>query len=94
MLKNPDEEVTVYKAAGCDQCRHTGYKGQMGIHELMILNDQIAEMIVQRASIAEIRVMAKSMGMKELKEDGLAKVLEGITDPDEVTRVVFTAGSS
>lgn len=92
--KSPDEEVSIYKAAGCDQCRHTGYKGQMGIHELMILNDEIAELIVQRASIAEIRTLAKSLGMKELKEDGLAKVLEGVTDPDEVTRVVFTAGSA
>jgi type IV pilus assembly protein PilB len=58
----------------------------------MRVNDEIAELIVRRAPLADIRDAAKANGMHELREDGLLKVLEGITTPDEVMRVVFTAG--
>jgi type IV pilus assembly protein PilB len=56
------------------------------------MNDEIAELVVRRAPLSDIREAAKANGMHELKEDGLLKVLEGITTPDEVMRVVFTAG--
>jgi type IV pilus assembly protein PilB len=58
----------------------------------MRVNDEIAELIVRRAPLADIRDAAKANGMHELREDGLLKVLEGVTTPDEVMRVVFTAG--
>jgi type IV pilus assembly protein PilB len=58
----------------------------------MRLNDEIAELIVRRAPLADIREASKANGMHELREDGLMKVLEGMTTPDEVMRVVFTAG--
>ena len=90
--ENPEEEVTLYRGQGCEACRHTGYKGRIGLYELMRLNDEIAELVVHRAPLADIREAAKANGMHELKEDGLLKVLEGITTPDEVMRVVFTAG--
>ncbi|MDO8588168.1 MAG: ATPase, T2SS/T4P/T4SS family [Armatimonadota bacterium] len=89
---NPDDEVTLYRGQGCEACRHTGYKGRIGIYELMRINDEIAELVVRRAPLADIREAAKANGMHELKEDGLWKVLEGITTPEEVMRVVFTAG--
>lgn len=89
---NPDEMVTLYRGEGCETCRNTGYKGRIGIHELMRLNDEIAELIVRRAPLADIREAAKANGMHELREDGLDKVLQGITTPEEVMRVVFTAG--
>ncbi len=89
---NPDEMVTLYRGEGCETCRNTGYKGRIGIHELMRLNDEIAELIVRRAPLADIREAAKANGMHELREDGLEKVLQGITTPEEVMRVVFTAG--
>ncbi len=90
--KEKDEEVTLWKGEGCDVCRNTGYKGRIGLYELMRINDEIRELVVRRASLADIREAAKANGMYELKEDGLLKVLEGMTTPDEVMRVVFTAG--
>jgi type IV pilus assembly protein PilB len=89
---DPDEMVTLYRGEGCDLCRKTGYKGRIGIHELMRINDEIAELMVRRAPLSDIREAAKAFGMHELKEDGLEKVLQGITTPEEVMRVVFTAG--
>ena len=89
---DPEESVTLYRGTGCEICRHTGYKGRIGIYELMRMNDEIAELVVRRAPLADIREAAKANGMHELREDGLIKVLEGITTPDEVMRVVFTAG--
>ena len=56
------------------------------------VNDEVAELIVRRASLTDIRDASKANGMLELREDGLQKVLDGITTPDEVMRVVFTAG--
>jgi type IV pilus assembly protein PilB len=91
-VTNPDEMVTIYKPVGCDNCRMTGYRGRTGIHELMSMNAEIAELVVRRAPLADIKEAAKANGMRELREDGLHKVLAGVTDPQEVMRVVFTAG--
>jgi type IV pilus assembly protein PilB len=92
---NPDDlsaDVTLYRGKGCDVCRGSGYKGRLGIYELMTMNNEIAELVVRRAPLADIKDAAKANGMKEMKEDGLAKILSGQTTPDEVRRVVFTAG--
>ncbi len=89
---DPDQMVTLYKGTGCEACRHTGYKGRIGIYELLRMNDELRELVVRRAPLADVRDAAKANGMHELKEDGMLKVLEGITTPDEVMRVVFTAG--
>jgi type IV pilus assembly protein PilB len=91
-VKDPDAEVTLYRGVPHENNRHTGYRGRMGIHELMCMNEEIAELIVRRAPLADIKAAAKANGMKELREDGLAKVLAGVTTPEEVMRVVFTAG--
>jgi type IV pilus assembly protein PilB len=87
-----NEEITLARGRGCDRCRHTGYKGRIGIFEMMVVNDEIAELIVRRAPLADLREAAKANGMLMLREDGLRKVLQGITTPDEVMRIVFTAG--
>jgi type IV pilus assembly protein PilB len=89
---DPDEMVAIYRPVGCDNCRMTGYRGRTGIHELLSMNAEIAELIVRRAPLADIKEAAKANGMRELREDGLHKVLTGMTDPQEVMRVVFTAG--
>lgn len=89
---DPNELVTLYRGTGCEECRHKGYKGRIGLYELLVMNEEIAELVVRRAPVADIREVAKSSGMKELREDGLIKVMEGLTTPDEVRRVVFTAG--
>ena len=92
VASDPNQMVTLYRGAGCEECRHKGYKGRVGLYELMVMNEELAELVVRRAPVADIRDAAKSNGMKELREDGLIKVLEGMTTPDEVMRVVFTAG--
>ena len=89
---DPNQLVTLYRGTGCDECRHKGYKGRIGLYELLVMNEEIAELVVRRAPVADIREVAKSGGMKELREDGLIKVMEGMTTPEEVRRVVFTAG--
>ncbi|MDM7461831.1 MAG: ATPase, T2SS/T4P/T4SS family [bacterium] len=91
-IENPDQMVTIWEGVGCDHCRGRGYAGRVGIYELMVVNAEIAELIVRRAPLSDIKEAAKANGMKELREDGLIKVLEGMTTPDEVRRVVFTAG--
>ncbi len=91
-IMDADQMVTIYKPVGCENCRMTGYRGRMGIHELMLMNAEIAELVVRRAPLNDIKEAAKANGMKELREDGLHKVLTGVTDPQEVMRVVFTAG--
>ena len=90
--ESPDQTITLWRGVGCETCRHTGYKGRLGLYSLMRLNDEVAELIVRRASLNDIRDASKANGMHELKEDGLQKVLDGITTPEEVMRVVFTAG--
>ena len=91
-INDPEELVTLYRGIPSENNRNTGYKGRTGIHELMTMNAEIAEMVVRRSPINDIKMAAKANGMFELREDGLQKVLAGITDPSEVMRVVFTAG--
>jgi type IV pilus assembly protein PilB len=91
-VEDPDQMVTLYRPVGCEDCKHAGYRGRLGIHELMVMNAEIAELVVRRAPLNDIKEAAKANGMRELREDGLLKVLSGQTDPSEVMRVVFTAG--
>ena len=87
-----EDEVQLARGRGCDICRNTGYRGRVGIFEMMTINDEIAELVVRRAPLADVREAARAGGMKLLREDGLRKVLGQVTTPDEVMRVVFTAG--
>lgn len=89
---DPDEDVTLYRGVPHEDNRMTGYRGRMGVHELMCMNAEIAELVVRRAPLNDIKAAAKANGMKELREDGLIKVMQGQTDPQEIMRVVFTAG--
>jgi len=89
----PENRDTVfYHGVGCENCRHTGYRGRIGIFELLEINAEIQEMVVRRASQGDIKEAAVANGMVTLLRDGFNKVLQGITDIDELTRVVFTAG--
>ncbi|MDL1928251.1 type II/IV secretion system protein [Fimbriimonadia bacterium ATM] len=91
-VEDPEAVVTLYRGRGCDHCRFTGYRGRTGIYELMRMNAEIAELIVRRAPLADVKEAAKANGMHELREDGLLKILNGTTTPEEVMRRVFTAG--
>jgi len=89
---DPEELITLYRGIPHEDNRMTGYRGRMGIHELLTMNSEIAELVVRRAPLNDIKMAAKANGMAELRQDGLGKVLAGMTDPGEVMRVVFTAG--
>jgi type II secretory ATPase GspE/PulE/Tfp pilus assembly ATPase PilB-like protein/RNA polymerase subunit RPABC4/transcription elongation factor Spt4 len=80
--------IPFYKSVGCDQCNHTGYRGRIGIYEVMRVTDKLRRAIAAHASEAQIREAAVSSGMISLGEDGLAKVKSGITTPEELLRVV------
>ena len=80
-------KVILYKGEGCSYCMGTGYMGRIGIFELMIISETIGDLITNNVSTGKLRKAAIDEGMKILKEDGLNKVLEGITTIDEVLRV-------
>ena len=87
-----EPEMKFYRGRGCDKCKQSGFKGRMGIHELMVVNEEISELVVRRATVSEIREAARSNGMLTLQEDGFRKCLDGFTTLEEVMRVVFTGG--
>ncbi len=77
-----------YKGVGCKNCRNTGYKGRIGIHELLIITDDIRDMIVAGASAHQIRKAAEANGMVNIRQDGFRKVQEGLTTIEEVLHAV------
>ena len=81
------KDATLYKGAGCRACNNTGYRGRVGIFELMTVNEELQKLVYERVSSAEIRKVARQMGMKTLREDGMLKVLSGMTTLEEVMRV-------
>ena len=87
-----NEEVTLWRGKGCEICGNTGLKGRMGVYELLRMNSEIAELVVRRAPLQDIKDAAHRAGMKDMRDDGFQKILQGMTTPDEVMRVVFTAG--
>ncbi len=84
-----DTDVTFYRGRGCDHCRGTGYKGRMGVYELMVLNDRIRDLVLQKSSSHVIREAAIESGMKTLKDDAIAKILLGQTTLEECLRVIY-----
>jgi type II secretory ATPase GspE/PulE/Tfp pilus assembly ATPase PilB-like protein len=81
-------EGPIYEAAGCDECRGSGYKGRTGIFEILPVTDEIRPLIIAHASASEIKQRAVAAhGVKNLREDGWDKVLKGVTTIDEILRV-------
>jgi type II secretory ATPase GspE/PulE/Tfp pilus assembly ATPase PilB-like protein len=81
------DDFTLYRPKGCDACDRTGYKGRMGIHELLIGSDQIKRLIQKHANIDSLREAAVSEGMTTLLQDGIQKAIQGLTDFKQVRRV-------
>ena len=75
-----------YKGRGCDVCNNTGYKGRVGLFELMIMTDELREMVMQNASADDMRKVAQANGMVTLRDAGIAFAHEGTTTADEVVR--------
>jgi type IV pilus assembly protein PilB len=80
--------IPFYKSVGCDQCNHTGYRGRIGIYEVMRVTDKLRRLISAKAPEDQLREAALAGGMISLGEDGLSKVKSGVTTPEELLRVV------
>jgi type IV pilus assembly protein PilB len=79
---------TLYRPIGCSACSKTGYKGRLALHEVMVVTEEIERLAVERASAAVIGKVAREDGMTTLRDDGMAKVREGVTSFEEILRVV------
>jgi len=78
----------IYRAVGCTACSKTGYKGRLALHEVMPISEEIERLAVERASAVTISQVAREQGMLTLRDDGMAKVLAGVTTLEEILRVV------
>jgi type IV pilus assembly protein PilB len=77
-------KATFYKGKGCDLCNGTGYKGRAGIHELLVMDDNLRSLVLKEVAAGPIREMAKAAGMRTLLEDGLVKASNGVTSIEEI----------
>jgi len=89
---NPDEmkNATMVRGNGCNECSRTGYRGRMGIYEIFMVDDEIRRLIYEKVPSNVIRARARELGMRTLREDGVRKIMAGITTPEEV--ISITAG--
>jgi len=78
---------TIYRPVGCPSCRNNGYRGRIGVYELLVSNDEIRDLATQRIASNKIKQAAVSAGMRTLRDDGWQKVVDGVTTIDEVLRV-------
>ncbi|HSI72668.1 MAG TPA: ATPase, T2SS/T4P/T4SS family [Fimbriimonas sp.] len=89
IANDPHGELTLFRGAGCDKCKNTGYKGRTGVHELMVMTDEVRDKVLERCPSHLIRNIAVQNGMKTLQMDAVSKILMGITSVDEVLRVIY-----
>ncbi len=81
------ETKTIYEPVGCDECRNSGFKGRTGIYEILIVDDHIRPLIIERAPASDIKREALKHGLHTLRDDGWRKVLDGVTTVEEILRV-------
>jgi type II secretory ATPase GspE/PulE/Tfp pilus assembly ATPase PilB-like protein len=81
------DDLTLYRPKGCDACDKTGYKGRMGIHELLVNTDEVKKLIQKHGTVEVMRDLALTEGMTTLLQDGIYKSLKGLTDFKQVRRV-------
>lgn len=86
------ELPVVYKGAGCHLCHNTGYRGRVGVFEMLVVTEGIQRKLIDRAGMGELRAQAEREGIYSMKHDGLQKIKEGITTLEEVIGSVFTLG--
>jgi len=83
------KDATFLIGHGCNNCSNTGYRGRMGIFEIFLIDDEARKLIYDKAPSSALRARAREMGMRTLREDGIRKVLAGLTTPDEVIRATI-----
>lgn len=84
---NSDGCFTLYRAKGCETCDNSGFRGRIGIHELLEASDQIKRNILEQAPVSELLATGQAEGMRTLKQDGIEKVLQGLTDIHQIRKV-------
>ncbi len=87
MYGDPNGQFRLYRRAGCTACNDTGYRGRIGLHELLVATDPVKKMVQERARVADILTIALAEGMHTLKMNGVEKVLAGLTDMAQVRAV-------
>jgi general secretion pathway protein E/type IV pilus assembly protein PilB len=80
------KSATLMKGRGCANCNNTGNRGRFGIFEIFVIDDEARKLIYDHAPTSVLRARAREMGMRTLREDGIRKVLGGLTTPEEVIR--------
>ena len=89
ILMIEDDDITIiYKKVGCQHCSHTGYRGRMAIIELLRIDSEMDALIARRSPLDEIRKLAFDKGFETLADDGIRRILEGLTSLEEVMRVI------
>jgi general secretion pathway protein E len=86
-LNSTDYDRPIYRAKGCRACRNTGYRGRSAVHELMIVDDDVRDLIMKKADASSIRRASTAKGMKVLRQDGAERVMAGQTTIEELLRV-------
>lgn len=84
---NPPQ-IFKHKEGGCDMCNGTGYKGRVAVVEILLFDDDMDQLLARNESKAELKALAAKKGFKNMKDDGILKVLEGVTDLDAISKVV------
>lgn len=82
-------KITFYHGDGCPKCNGIGFKGRMGIFEIFIVNEELQQMIYEGRTLVELRTKARELGMRSMREDGIRKVVGGLTTADEVLKVTM-----
>lgn len=82
---------TFYYGRGCDYCNNTGYRGRLGIFEIMVMSDELRDLVMQHASTNVLRAQARKEGMRSLRETGLLAIFEGLTTIEEVVKETIMA---
>ena len=83
----PEGELRLWHAKGCQACGNTGYKGRSAIHEVLVIDDDIRRLVLKREDAGVLQTQARKSGMRTMYEDGLMKALRGVTTLEEVLRV-------
>ena len=83
------DDFTLYRPKGCPACNNTGYKGRMGVHELLVGSDELKRAVQRRAPIDELRHLAMKQGMRTLMQDALEKALRGYTDVKQARAIAM-----
>lgn len=78
--------TTFFKGRGCNECNRTGFRGRLGIYEIFVINEDVQKLIYERVSAHVLRKSARELGMRTLREDGVRKVIAGLTTPEEVMK--------